>query len=112
MGDWRLDNAEKRLYGATLEQRRFSAPTPDWDHEHCRLCWAKFAEWEADDVLNEGYVLDFERSAEFNSEDERTTSFPEEGVRMVGSPTEETWICGTCFEDFKDHFQWSAIDCR
>ncbi len=52
----------------------------DGDHEHCEFCWAKFSAQPED--LHSGYcTLDRYR-----------------------------WICETCFEDFKDDFEWQVIN--
>jgi hypothetical protein len=66
------------------------APPHPWDHDHCEFCWAKFEEaakvverQSADpSVLTEGYV--------------------------TADPDVDKWICGRCFEDFKDEFNWSV----
>jgi hypothetical protein len=42
--DWRLTREEAWMHGAELRFREYEAPSDDWDHEHCSLCWAKFAE--------------------------------------------------------------------
>ena len=47
------------------------------DHDHCELCWARFSMNEGD--LHSGYY------------DSDTNS----------------WICKTCYSDFKDLFNWS-----
>ena len=50
------------------------------DHEHCEFCWDEFS--ELDGRLHEGYcTLD--------------------GYR---------WICGACYEDFKEQFEWQVIE--
>jgi hypothetical protein len=97
--DWRLSLGEQEwMYGAKLERRVFTPPTPDWDHEHCALCNEKFMEapYEA---LHEGY-------------DERVAQHPEapDGFRSsVSAPTREAWICETCFVDFRERFAWTAV---
>jgi hypothetical protein len=82
--DWRLaTNEAPWMHGARLRRTEYRRPSPDWDHDHCRLCWAKFAEEDVAerlDALPKGYVRDDER------------------------------ICQTCFEDFREHFGWSPAD--
>lgn len=53
MGDWRLTGQERYLKGATLRRRRWTLQTPEWDHDHCEFCWAKFP-----DELPEGYATE------------------------------------------------------
>lgn len=76
--DWRLQGQERYLYGATLYWRKYARYRDSWEHDHCEFCWAKFMEEYHPGVLHEGY----------------TTS------------DHYYWICETCFEDFKDRFQW------
>ena len=79
--DWRLMNQERYLKGATLIWGPYRPRSPDNDHDHCEFCWAKFMVEDLPDVLHAGYcTLD-----------------------------EYRWICNTCFEDFRDRFQWKII---
>ncbi|MGZ8688173.1 MAG: hypothetical protein ACXWZP_07070 [Gaiellaceae bacterium] len=96
------------MHGAELERRPFTAPTADWDHEHCILCQATFLE-PPYEGLHEGLVHGYDRSREMAPVEERTTAL-ESGGRMVESPIEEHWICETCFADFAERFSWSAVD--
>ena len=77
--DWRLGNQQQYLQGATLHWRRYRAPRPDFDHDHCEFCWAKFAESSTvADSLQAGYTTD----------------------------DQYRWICEPCFGDFRDRFAW------
>src|SRR4051794_3419289 len=40
--DWRRQEQEEYLRGATLTLRRYQAQSAGWEHEHCEFCWAKF----------------------------------------------------------------------
>ncbi|MEQ9616670.1 MAG: hypothetical protein RLN60_01405 [Phycisphaerales bacterium] len=82
--DWRRQGQEIELQGCRFEWRQYSAPSPEWDHDHCEFCWAKFmvgANAPAD-ALSEGY-------------------------RTMALETER-WVCRQCFEDFKDEFGFTA----
>ena len=74
--DWRLSGQKEILFKKTLYFRTWKAPRPEWDHDHCAFCWAKFS--DVPDTLHEGYA----------TEDERH------------------WICPACYNDFKEMFQW------
>jgi hypothetical protein len=79
-GDWRLTGQEGYLRGVTLVRRRYRRyrKNPEWDHDHCEFCWAKFMIEDYPGVLHEGYAtLDDYR-----------------------------WICDRCFDDFKELFDW------
>ena len=77
--DWRLRGQESYLHGRAWSRRRYARPRPDWDHDHCCFCNAKFMETSAPDVLNEGCA------------------------------TEDSyyWVCLPCFDDFKAKFAWT-----
>jgi len=84
--DWRLQGQEKYLKGVELHWHvyRSSRDNAHWDHDHCEFCRAKFMVEEHPDVLHEGYsTLDDYR-----------------------------WICGGCFEEFKELFQWRVVQFR
>ena len=75
--DWRLTNQLSYLSGEEMAWRRYKQPRPEWDHDHCEFCWAKFAEIAGPEILDAGFVT-----------------------------TDDKWVCPTCFEDFKDLFAW------
>ena len=82
--DWRLQGQERYLKGVTLVHQTYEqyAANPDWDHDHCSFCWAKFMVQDLPNVLHQDYSTtdDYHR------------------------------ICERCFEDFKDMFNWVVID--
>ena len=90
------------MHGAELHFREYRAPTEDWDHAHCSLCWTKLTD------LSEGYVLEDDMPRPVRPVDERTTY--DEELRVVASPTKEEWICQTCFDDFRDYFGWRVVN--
>ena len=61
--------------------RRY-AKNAAWTHDHCEFCFATFMVEDHPDVLHEGYAT-------------------EDNYR---------WICETCFDDFKDRFEWMVVD--
>ena len=80
--DRRLMGQEKYLKGAVWVRRTYRryAKNPNWDHDHCRFCYGKFMVEDIPDVLHEGYAtLD-----------------------------DYHWICLTCFDDFKEMFEWTV----
>ena len=78
--DWRLTGQERYLAGAVLGWADWHPPRPDWDHDHCEFCWAKFAGPEQHDVLHAGYT----------------------------TADRHRWVCPQCFEDFRERFGWRA----
>ncbi len=80
--DWRLTNQLAYLQGAVLSWRRYSPrPGDSWEHDHCAFCWAKFRAEEDPEILHEGYA----------------------------TPDEYHWVCKTCFEDFRELFEWKIV---
>jgi len=81
--DWRLQGQERFLHAAELHRRSYRRyqKNPDWDHDHCEFCRAKFMVEEQPDVLHEGYC----------------------------TADEVRWICPRCFEDFKERFAWRVV---
>jgi hypothetical protein len=106
--DWRLETHEEPwMYGATFRWTKYQPPSPDWDHDHCALCTAKFMDSDAPDVLREGYLAQpFGATEAITPEQERTTYT--EGYRIVAAPTQDEWVCPTCFSDFEARFGWKA----
>jgi hypothetical protein len=82
--DWRLTGQEEFLTGVTLERRVWQETRPDWDHDHCAFCGAKFAAIDEPDILHEGWTTD----------------------------DEYYWICDACFADFREQFGWSTPQSR
>ena len=79
--DWRLMGQEKYLKGVTLSFQTYRCLRPDWDHDHCAFCSAKFMEADLPDILREGYTAE----------------------------NQYHWVCPTCFDDFKDRFEWVLV---
>ena len=75
--DWRLTGQERYLQGAAFRWQRYASPRPDWDHDHCEFCRAKFMEADGPGVLREGYAT-----------------------------AEGRWVCAACFADFRGRFGW------
>ena len=79
--DWRLlRGQENYLKGVTLRWKKYTRYSPQWDHDHCSFCWAKFMDADYPDVLREGYA----------------------------TLNDYHWICKECYEDFKDMFEWKV----
>ena len=90
-GDWRLEHLRTQpfLRGACFQRTLYKTNHPDWDHDHCAGCWAKFAENASEPELieQEGYA---------------TTSNYEKGAGY-------DWVCVTCFALFKDEMGWIEV---
>ena len=80
--DWRLRNQENYLRGVTLHWSMWTETRPGWDHDHCAFCFAEIADSRHPKAMHEGYT---------DAEDYH-------------------WICMTCFDDFKELFDWRLDD--
>ncbi len=88
MKDWRLTTQENYLKGVAITWKKFKASPPNnnqrygSDHDHCEFCGHTFMEEIIeDDCSTAGYCT------------------------LEG----KHWICETCYNDFKDHFNWKVI---
>jgi hypothetical protein len=80
--DWRLMGQERWLARRQLRWAGWTPHRPGWDHDHCAFCHVEFsATAPNENVLTAGYV-----TADDNY----------------------TWICPTCFEDFRPQFGWTT----
>ncbi len=89
-GDWRLEQLKRHplLRGVRLQRKAYRPRSPEWDHDHCAGCWAKFAGNGSDPaLLHEGYATcsDYPRG---------------EGYE---------WVCSECFDLFKAKMGWIEV---
>ena len=84
--DWLIDVAG-HLKGQSLRRKMWTRWSERWDHDHCTVCGAKFAEFEGADIQKEGYA---------------TTESYTRG-------TDYEWVCLECFSKFKDKLNWSEV---
>jgi hypothetical protein len=85
-----------QLVDAHLVWRPYSQPSPDWDHDHCALCWTKLAQTASEDVLDAAYT------------DDAPTLTPSphiEGLQSAPAGT-RTWVCPTCVSAYQHVFNW------
>jgi hypothetical protein len=92
--DWRRMGQEASLtQGTRFVLETYAPPRPDWDHDHCSMCNAKFvapamaAAMSGEDIRTVGY-----------------TTTPD----FVRGPRYE-WVCTECFADFAAEFQWVGL---
>src|SRR5664280_401805 len=96
--DWRRSGQEKYRSGARLTWRRYQALSGTWEHEHCEFCWAKF--------LDANYSPEHRQTLEADPD-----ALPGGYTEAPGSgePAGEHWICPTCFEYFREEFEWQVV---
>jgi hypothetical protein len=80
--DWRLSNQERYLKGAKISWNTFHAIDSTDDHAHCAFCWAKFMKGNSPGGITEGFA----------------------------TVDKKHWICKSCYENFKEVFQWQNVD--
>ena len=92
--DWRRTSPGAPA-GTHFRWREYFAPKPEWDHDHCLFCWAKF-------------VPCSEEGKDWLAQDQHTIYF--EGYATVeASGSGYEWVCWPCFDDFVDEYQF-AVD--
>jgi len=101
--DWRYKNIQY-LRGSKFRLARYEAPSAEWDHDHCKGCWAKFGSLEGPDILQSGYVT---RTPSVESPEPEMVRASKE-TRWVMIPEPEVqgfhshWLCPKCFGNFRD----------
>ncbi len=85
--DWRLLNAKQHLQGATFRRKQYLQRSTHADHDHCAGCTVKFAEYQAQGVLAEGYAVtaDYKHGEDYK------------------------WVCPECFAALRDQLRWQSI---
>jgi hypothetical protein len=79
--DWRLMGQEHWLAHRRLRWADWTPHQPGWGHDHCAFCFVEFSAMTSNEnVLTAGYVTADDNYA---------------------------WICPTCFEDFRQQFDWT-----
>jgi hypothetical protein len=128
--DWRLETAgDESFRGKVFALRKFApsaaimwdvstgAGTPsEWDHEHCRFCWQKFAapELGIEDALAEGYVTSFDEEPSPAPETDSKPTWPPASkpanIRIQEPLDTDVWVCPRCFADFREHYDWTLAE--
>jgi hypothetical protein len=80
--DWRSQGQERYLQGVALQRASYSPRRPDWEHDHCEFCGAKFGDRDLAGALTEGFA----------------------------TADRYRWVCETCFRAFRERFGWSLIE--
>jgi hypothetical protein len=101
-GDWCRDNL-RHLQDAAFRFVKYSAPSQEWEHDHCIGCWATFAETTGPDILSEGYVHLI--PCEPSETPPLIEQAREAGMRCISQPTvdgfRQAWVCSQCFDLFR-----------
>jgi hypothetical protein len=76
----------QHLKGLTLWRSTWTRPRAEWDHDHCAVCWAKFSDIDAPEILREGFTTgtDYAHGARYE------------------------WVCDPCFSKLRDEMGWST----
>lgn len=77
--------------GMRWRRARWTRPpnNPEWDHDHCVACWAKFSD-TIPGTFHEGY-----------------TTGPDHGPGIRNE-----WVCDECFFRLKEELRWTASEVR
>src|SRR2546427_12833690 len=91
--------------GFVFRRQHYKALSPDWNHDHCHGCSARFAErpdeWK-DAVHTEGWVTLWPVTRTAEEEAELVGQWRAAGQVLVPSPKlsgfQLDWLCPKCFE--------------
>jgi hypothetical protein len=101
----RLTKKLQHYRGFVFRWQIYKVRSPDWDHDHCGGCWARFAErpeeWR-DPVQTEGWVTLWPTQCTSKEEAEFVANLRAAGKVVVPSPKlggfQLDWLCAKCFE--------------
>jgi|SRR5579864_4629600 hypothetical protein len=96
----------EHLRAATFEFADYTPPSPEWDHDHCEGCWAKFALFDAPEILHSGYFTIVDLGGESEEEPELIRQARESGLKALPKPDTREWVCQECFQTYRVPLSW------
>ena len=100
-----LRNSLHHYRGFVFRWQAYKTLSPDWNHDHCKGCWTRFAkrpEECRDAVLTEGWVTLWPTLRTSKEEQEIVAKWRAEGKVLVPAPKpggfQLDWLCPKCFE--------------
>jgi hypothetical protein len=98
-------NQLKPLEGLSFRLQRYQAPTDEWDHDHCCGCWAKFAGFDGEGILHEGFMTSMP-SDDGPPDPDFIDDCKAKGMTCIREPIISgfalRWVCCGCFEEFRE----------
>lgn len=79
--DWRIRGQARHLQGLTWHWQKWASEDPSEDHDHCDFCMIHFG----DQVFGDD---------------------PDTQLEGWTTPDLGHWVCGPCFSDFKERFDF------
>jgi hypothetical protein len=76
----------------TFIQREYQKPRPEWDHDHCEICFAKFMEEAA--------------CLEPHSQEDNIQEILHNGFNSIDN---YRWICPRCFQENREQYRWNLV---
>ena len=99
-------NSLERLRASAFHLADYAAPNAEWDHDHCVGCWAKFADFDAPEVLHSGYFTIVQFEDEPSEEPLLIQQARESGQDVVKKTDTKEWVCQACFEELRSALDW------
>jgi hypothetical protein len=96
----------ERLRGLMFRFAKYRPPSADWDHDHCDGCWAKFALFDAPEILHSGYFTITQICGQPTKEPEFIQQARESGHKVLAKPDTKEWVCPKCFHAFRKTMAW------
>ena len=107
--EWKQHKLDRltRLKGLSIKLADYTAPSADWDHDHCEGCATKFADFDGHDILHSGYYTIRQIRNEHAEVPEFIKQWQEQGRKVMAKPDAKIWVCKECFEEFRHTLHWS-----
>jgi hypothetical protein len=94
------------LRGYSFQLADYIAPNAEWDHDHCEGCMAKFAGFDAPDILQSVYCTMVEDDYEPAEEPMLIQRAREMGRNVMKKPDTRKWVCQKCLDEFRGALGW------
>jgi hypothetical protein len=106
--EWKQFKLEclEHLRASSFQLADYTAPSTEWDHDHCESCRATFAEFDAPKILHSGYFTIFQVGNEPPEEPKLIQESRELGRNVMKKPDSKEWVCQECFEEFRKTLDW------
>ena len=106
--DWEQFTLKKLepLKALSFDFAEYTAPTAEWEHDHCEGCWAKFTSADEPGALRRGYSTARFISGEAPRQSEFIQRARKSGLTVLKKPDNKVWVCPECFAVFGSRLGW------
>jgi hypothetical protein len=91
---------ERYLRALSFTWKAYQAYSGNWEHEHCKFCWAKF--------VDPNYAAWMKEKIDAGARDHLAAGYT--NLRDGDTASGTYWVCEQCFADFLPEFGWTLIE--